>query len=541
MSAMQDSLYVASMYIRMVWRFRWIALLLAGVVAVILWGIVLILPNKYEVTTKVYLDTDSLLKPLLRGLAVNTDQHQRTVQLISRTLLIRPNLEAVARKTDMDLKAATPKAFEALITGLGKRISVVATKGRNIFVIRFADKDPKLAYRVVEALLNILVERSLGEKRKDSSSTRQFIEEQIKDYEARLLAAEARLKEFKRRNVGLMPSDGRGYYGRLEQLNLQVSEANLQLNEARRRVESITAQLKGVPAYFKPAPGQRLNNQQDPLVGRIAASRQELERLLLRYTERHPDVVATRSVLDGMEAELNRRNQPEPESADVENDGRTVAALPNPLYQELKLSQGEASAEVAALEARVAEYEKRQEELKKLVDTVPKVEAELVRLNRDYDVDQNNYDELVQRREALKISNDASQTTDDVRFNILEPPREPLTPVSPNRSAMSAGAFVLALGIGLGAAFLIGLLRPAFYTKRDFSDITNAPVLGNISRVWTPEEMRRRRFEVATYAVGCLALVLMFGAVMAAHTVYVDEVLNFDATSKFETLKSRLL
>ena len=195
---------------------------------------------------------------------------------------------------------------------------------------------------------------------------------------------------------------------------------------------------------------------------------------------------------------------------------------------------------VAAMKARVAEFQRREEELRRLVDTVPKVEAELSRLNRDYGLDQRNYDELVKRREALKISNDASRTTDDVRFNIIEPPREPLAPSSPNRVLFSAAAFIAALGLGLGLAFVCGLLRPTFYTRQDFSDITRAPVLGVISRVWTPRERLRRRVEVVTFGVGCLTLVLLFGSVLTLHTNFAEEFHQFDLKSKISRLAERL-
>jgi polysaccharide chain length determinant protein (PEP-CTERM system associated) len=535
MAVLQDGLGVIAVYVRSVWRFRWLALLSATVTCIGLWVFVMLMPNKYDVSTKVYFDTQSILRPLLRGLAIDSSQ-QQTIELMTRTLLVRPNLEAVARKTDMDLNAQTPKQFEELIDGLVQRIGIRNTRRNNIFVIRYSDSDPKLAYRVVEALLNILVERSLGESRKDSNSTRQFIEEQIKDYESRLVAAETRLKEFKRQNLGLMPTDGGGYYARLEAVRRQVSEAALALEEAERRLASTSEQLKGVPAYFKQAAAL---GGVDPVVRRIQQAETELDQLLRKFTNKHPDVVAQRAHLDGLNGELQSNRTAAREAPTVGSDG-AIDAVPNPLFQELKVAQGEAQSEVAAMKARVAEFQRREEELRRLVDTVPKVEAELSRLNRDYGLDQRNYDELVKRREALKISNDASRTTDDVRFNIIEPPREPLAPSSPNRVLFSAAAFIAALGLGLGLAFVCGLLRPTFYTRQDFSDITRAPVLGVISRVWTPRERLRRRVEVVTFGVGCLTLVLLFGSVLTLHTNFAEEFHQFDLKSKISRLAERL-
>ena len=548
-TAIETTLAQLTNYARMAWRFRWVALAISGVLCAAGWGAVVVQPTQYEVTSRVYLDTKTLLRPLLRGLAVDSNAHEESARLLSQTLLVRPNLEAVARKTDMDLAVTTPEAFEKLIDSLAKRIAVNRTKRNNIFRIAYTDSDPKQAYRVVEALLNIFVERSLGATRKDTSTSRQFIEEQIKDYETRLIAAEARLKEFKRQNVGLMPSDGRSYFQRLTALK-ELSEAQLQLDEAQRRAGALVKQLEGVPEYFlgQAAPGTNLGTVSRPttdlLEKRIAAMSERVDTLLLQYTDRHPDVVAAKSALESLVEELEAAQAEEQLSAASRDSGASadgLPRLPNPLYGELAVALGTAQADVAGLKARVSEYQRREDNLRKLVDTIPKVEAELVRLNRDYGVDKKNYDALVQRREALKISEEASQTTDDVRFNIIEPPREPLVPVGPNRVLNSAIVFVIALGLGIGVAFGMGLLKPAFYGREDCEQAVQLPVLGVISRVLTPRERIRRRMEVATFAVGGIALMGVFGAVVATHFIYVDVFTELQIADRLSNLKDRLL
>ncbi|MFT5394095.1 MAG: polysaccharide chain length determinant protein (PEP-CTERM system associated) [Gammaproteobacteria bacterium] len=234
----------------------------------------------------------------------------------------------------------------------------------------------------------------------------------------------------------------------------------------------------------------------------------------------------------------------EAESAASPPDGagaKEVARTPNPLYQELRVAFGEAEAEVAALKARVAEYQRRQDDLRKLVDTVPKVEAELARLNRDYGIDKGNYDALVQRREALKISDEASQTTDEVRFNVIEPPREPLVPTGPKRILFSVLVLLGGLAAGVGAAFLGGRFKPAFYDRDDCEEITRLPVLGIVSRVWTRRELLRRRMEVGTFAVGCVVLLGIFSAVIATHAIYTDVFTDLNIAERLTNVRDRVL
>ena len=143
-------------------------------------------------------------------------------------------------------------------------------------------------------------------------------------------------------------------------------------------------------------------------------------------------------------------------------------------------------------------------------------------MDRDYSTNRRNYDELVKRRESLNLSDDVSQTTDEVQFNILEPPRVPLTPVAPNRSALSGVILVLGLGAGVGLALLFGLLRPAVYSRDGLQEVAQLPVLGVVSRIWTPRELFKRRMEVASFALGCLFLLGLFASLTWLHQVDVN-------------------
>ncbi len=510
---MQEAITQILIQIRMIWRFRWLALCLATLVSLGGWAVVVALPDQFEVSTKVFLDTSSMLKPLLKGLAVDSRMQEDSARMMQRTLLVRPNLEAVARKTDMDLKAKTPEQFEELLNGLAKRIVVSGTTRDNIFVIKYKNSDPELANKVVEAILNLFVERSLGKSRQDTGKTKLFIDKQIADYESRLTAAESRLKEFKQQNVGMMPQDGGNYFSRMEEISGQLSAAKLELEEATRRRNEFKRQIEGVEPLFETEIEVQSTHSfiKHPLDDRIGALEAQIDQLLVQYTERHPDVASAKGILEGLkqqrEEDLKNNPPPAPPSASTEQ-------TENQVYQELSLALGNAQAEVAALVARTKEYTRREQELRKLVDTIPRIEAELARLNRDYEVNKRNYDELVKRRESLNIAEQASQTSDSVKFNIIEPPRVPLVPTGPNRPLFSSAVVVAGLGLGVGLAWLLAMLRPTIYTKEDIEELFQIPVIGTVTRIWTPGEIFRRRVDVFAFTIGGLLLAGMFAGVV---------------------------
>ncbi|MEW8497588.1 MAG: Wzz/FepE/Etk N-terminal domain-containing protein, partial [Candidatus Thiodiazotropha taylori] len=120
---MNEIIYKIKNYIRSAWRFRWQAIAVSWIVALIGWGVVFSMPSKYESEAKVYVDTESVLRPLLQGLAVQNDMNQR-LHLMTRTLLSHENLKKLLMLTDMDHKASSREEEEKLIDWLRQTIVV---------------------------------------------------------------------------------------------------------------------------------------------------------------------------------------------------------------------------------------------------------------------------------------------------------------------------------------------------------------------------------------------------------------------------------
>ena len=136
-------------------------------VCVVGWSVVAKLPDQYKASARVYVDTTSVLRPLLQGLAINTGDTQRTIFLMTRTLLSRPNLEKVMRMTDLDLQAKTDIDKDRIIDDLKDNIGFSGTSRENLYTIAFENDSPELATLVVKSLLTIFMESNLGEQRRE--------------------------------------------------------------------------------------------------------------------------------------------------------------------------------------------------------------------------------------------------------------------------------------------------------------------------------------------------------------------------------------
>ncbi|HOW75484.1 MAG TPA: GNVR domain-containing protein [Candidatus Competibacteraceae bacterium] len=519
-------------YLRGIWRNRWYALGGAWLVCLIGWTVVYRLPDQYEASARVFVDTQSILRPLLQGLTVSVNPDAQ-IGLMTRTLLSRPNLEKIARNADLDIRAQDTEGMESIINNLQKRIQLTGAGRENLYGIAFIDNDPQLAKKVVQAVVTVFVENLLGETRQDTDTAQRFLEKQIAEYEARLVEAENRLKEFKLKNVGLMPSEGQNYYTRLQQASADVETVRLDLNQAESRRNSLLQQIGGEEPTFGigPQPGTGAGPAAGaalPIDARIQSLEQKLDELLLKYTERHPDV----GILKQTIADLKKQREDELAqyqaslaASAAANAASNVGGFgpagvdANPVYQQLKVALAQEEANVASLQARLVEYEKRRKELQDQVSTVPQVEAELIALNRDYEVNRKKYDELVGRRESARLSQQAEQTNQDIRFRIIDPPRVPLEPTGPNRPLLISGVLLGALGVGGALAFLLAQLWPTFDSRQSLMRATQIPVFGSVNIVLSPTAARRNRWGLLGYfALGGCLLILYGGLLVVEIT-----------------------
>jgi polysaccharide chain length determinant protein (PEP-CTERM system associated) len=475
-------------YARAAWRRRWWAVATTWMVAVAGWAIVLLLPDHYEASARVYVDARTALQPVLQGIAIEED-YQSQLVLVREALLSRPQMQSVARQTNLDTHVRTPAQLDALVTELQKQIHVtvanpIASRPNqpqdSIYTISYQHPDRDKSIEVVRKLLDNFQEATLSGNRSGASEAQAFLTRQIGELEKRLQDSEARLAEFKKRNVGMIPGGDRGdYFTRLgnEMRGLQDAETNLSVAYSRRaelqrqlaraRESVLGTVASGTGGTAGAALEVTLHRQQ---------KEQQLSNLLLRFTEKHPEIIALRQSIEELKAQEAK------EVAEMRRDSVTDARplTVNPMYQEIKTRLNALQVEIAAIEGAAAQHRQEIASLRKFVDQAPEIEQEYTRLTRDYSVTKDQYEQLVARREQAMVSDDAARTG-AIRFEGIEPPRAGYEPVWPNRPRLFAVSLVVALLAGIGVALLPHLIVPTFDDVGTLQRALGRPVLGVIS------------------------------------------------------------
>jgi polysaccharide chain length determinant protein (PEP-CTERM system associated) len=510
---MDEVLHQVLTALRGMWRRRWIGLAVAWAVAVIGAIVLLRIPDRYEATARVFVDTQTVLKPLMAGLAVQPNVDEQ-IAMLARTLIARPNIEKIIRSSDLDVTATSQIERDKLLDSVTQRIKFLGVGRENIYSISFQDVNPDRAKRVVQDLLSLFVESGVGNKRRDSETARRFIDEQIKSYEKKLEEAENRVKEFKIRNVGFTGGSGQDYFTRMNALTEEAAKARLELRAAEESRDALKRELVGEDPVMLPdtasAGGIGQASEYDV---RIADQKKLLDELMRRYTDQHPDVVSTKRLIAQLEDQKKEEIEARRKAA-AANPGKFSPST-NPVFQKIKISLAETEATVAALRARVGESEARLAQLKAAASRAPQVEAEMAQLNRDYDVLQKNYDQLVARRESASMAEDVDGMARMAEFRIIDPPRISPKAVFPNRLALVPLVLTLALAAGMAAALAMSQILPTFHDARQLRQSTRRAVLGTISLQPTQPVIRQRKRANYAFAGGLASLVVLYGTWIA--------------------------
>ena len=499
---------LAFRYARGIWKHRWVGIGIAWVVLLV--GVLAVdrIENRYTAEAKIYIDSSSMLQPLLQGLAIQSD-FEAVVQLMIKQLLSRPNIERAIKLMDFNVNSNDPVAIEGLVNGIRSRVVLESPRRSNIYTISYTDPNREQARKMVQILLDIFIEDALGKTGTESDSAIEFLDGQIAKYDTLLREAEIRLEEFKRKNIGLMPKDGVSYYSQLQDGNRLLEQSSLLLSEAKNRREQLKLQI----AEFESKQASPTIVEKSPIDIRIEEQEDKIKELLLLYTEEHPDVINATQVLTSL-----RQRKAEEEAAESAVQGADLYSE-NPVYQELQILLVSTEADISSLTTRVSTLEKEQKELRNLVDIVPKIEADLQRLNRDYEVHRKNYSELVTRREQAKISEDVESGADQVKIKIVEPPFVPLRANYPNRPLFDLAVLVAALAVGYGISLLVSLMQPVFYIQNDIRNVLATPILGSIPKFDTIEVMSKRRRHLMFFAFANICLVGVAGILTYLHMI----------------------
>ncbi len=479
------------------WPNRWLGYFIALIAASIVGVVVIALPDQYESKAKVYINSEVILKPLLQGLAVENDDNSRVriLRVLQQTLINEKNVERLIQTPDMGFDASTAAGRSRAASIIKSGVTVLEEE-ENLFSLTFIDTNPIRARNVAHGLLTLFLETNVVESRAELQSARDFLDKQIAEYQVKLREIERQISDFQLTNVESLGETA--YQARLRASRAALRDAQLARQLAVEVRDRIQAKVNG-------AGGSAVlvaTDQTFPaLIDRMSALQGQLNALLLQYTDKHPDVVATRreimllSEQYGLSSNLGEVAAPfgripgqvSPASAIDSAVGQPVAgqSAATPVSQSqpsgLQMQLLQANFAVLDAERKVTAAQASLRQIEVYSATAPEAEATLEQLNRDYALLKENHDQLLRRRESARITNAAGMSSSADQFRIIQSPNIPKAPSGPDRSTFLLLGALLSVGAGGALAYALGLLRGTFVSAAEAEAALGLPVIARLT------------------------------------------------------------
>ena len=443
------------------------------VISLFTWG-GYIWPKTYEANSTVFIQRSTMMDPLMKDIGKDSSMEER-LKTLQNGLTSRNIMERVIKKLDMDAEAKTPTKLQGLIESMQKAVTVTVKSGKgskdatDLFIIAYQGSDPKRARDVVNALVEEYISENLGFSRSDAYGAYEFIQNQLVEYKAKLDQSDKDIRAFREKNPNILPQSETDSQSRVEAFQIQKIDSDIKIKELTRKRDYLKKQLSGE----KDVPAAATNDNGSPR-GRLNYLKRMLVVLTTKYTAQHPEVIKTKAEIEDLKQQIaSAKKTP---AGTAEDETSTM----NPGLME-KLA--ETDAEIDALKTRSDELMKQQQKAKEVRGGMPKEQEEWTKLQRDRNVYQSIYDDLLKKLENAKVSKDLELTDKVSNFKIVDPAIIPFAPIKPNRVALIIAGIFLGIAAGIGSVMVVGKLKPFFKDANAIQESLGLRVLVSVPSV----------------------------------------------------------
>jgi len=463
-------------------------------------------PKSYTSDTTIYIEEENILGPLMQGTAVQTDVVDRG--RIAREILFgRQIMQEILSLGDWLEKNPTPVEQEAIMNAIQAR-TAIETVGKNLVRISYKDTEPERAYTITKGFADLFIKGSLDAKASESKSAFEFIDNQVKEYEEKLKESEEALKLFHTDNIDFREGAAGETSQRITKYRAEVEKLEQELREAMIKKASLESQLSG---ESETASGLSRSEQ---IRKRIAELQANLDVLRLSYHESYPDIQQIKMQISELEEKLvteETRARKARLSAKA-NGGLFIdeSIRASPLFQQLQGDLYETNTLIETLKIRI---ERTKTLLTEELDRdmrINSAKATLSNLTRDYNVNQDVYQDLLRRRENARVSMNLDREHQGLTISINEPAYLPISPSGPRYIHIVLIGALLGLLVPVGIAYGTQALFLKIYTTADIREDDDIFVIGELSHYSTAvEKVANRKENYILGTVFLFTLVLM--------------------------------
>ncbi len=498
------------------WRLISACLLLAITAGLIVY---LFIPKSYQTISTLSYEQQQI-NPTRMDPEQGRNQLKEAVATLQEVVISRNNLEKVINQFSLYEEARKRLPIEDVIEAMRKDITIVPATRGDIFSVSFQGQDPDKVMKVTNALASLFIEENLKYRGERATETSKYTSEELQMAKKVMDEKEQLMRDYKVKYYNELPEQRASNMARLIALNdqsqrLQEAIQNLERTKIMAQEQvSMLRRLSAVSATSEMAqPGANASRLPLTDAERLQQLRRHYSTLQIKYTERHPEVVRTKQLIEQLESRVGKEPPAEQRTAAARIRG--IAGNSDAMEigrQQIQLSEYEANlrqlrADLAALPAEIAKYQG-------WIEATPVREAEWNGLTRDYNEMRRHYDELVARNLQAQSTETLERKQKGSKFKIVDSARRPDKPFKPNFLKIFLAAIGLGLGLGFGCTFLLDFTDTSFKDAAEIEEYVGVPVICAVPHLAKEEESSRKKFIFtlsialfSLYGVGLLAAI----------------------------------
>jgi capsular polysaccharide biosynthesis protein len=465
---------------------------------------------------------------------------EERIEIVRQRVMTNEHIEGIIE--DNALYLDTPLSPREKNRLFGDRASVIVEQmddGTMSFIVAFDGEDPVQATKVTARLIDLFQEENVRSRTESAMNTAEFLENEAARLSVQIADFEDRIAAYKEENSGRLPEQERLNMQTLDRLQRELEAAEREIRDLAQRKAVAEADLAQVRADLaqaragvvgaEPLPGsperlrflkakymrmlstyssehpdvreiQREIELLDPngslvnvpfITEQIRQRTIELAELRRRYSESHPDVIATRRALDRLQQELDEAKSESPDNMQVTDpESQRLLAIIRGLDREAaaqRARRGELRERIAVLESR-------------LMDT-PQVQREYLSLTRGYEQLQKKYNDIKLKQTQMELAVSVETGQRAGRFTVITQAQTPDSPFNPNRPALIFLGILVGAGSGLLVSAMLDAVDKTLRDEIDVREMWGAPPMVSIPVIRNQADVRRKYIRISVYTV----------------------------------------
>jgi polysaccharide chain length determinant protein (PEP-CTERM system associated) len=428
------------------------------------------------------------------------------VNTLGQIVTSRSNLEKIIKELDLYAEARRQLPIEDVVEMFRKKIEIAPSGRGDTFTITYTGGQPEKVVRVTNAIAAKFIEENLKYRQERAMDTSSYTNQELQMAKKVMDAQETAMRDYRLKNYNEMPQHRDANLSQLAALQTQYQNRQESIQDLERTLILIQDQLNNRKMLVQQSSelvsqedGEELSSAQ-----RLANLRSTLDALLLKYTEKHPEIKRVRKLIAKLEIEVDSGGALEnglmtrtPSSFAGGSQGRLPGAQNHSydqVFMQLELQKKDIRLNIAGLEKEKEQLRERMEQYEEWVAAAPVREAEWSALTREYDQLKRHYDHLVSQNLQAESMLNLEERQKGSQFKIEDSGRYPGKPIKPDFLKIIGMSIMIGLGLGLGGVLVLDIFDASFRDPETLEPSLGVPLLITIPYIETQAEVRKKKW-----------------------------------------------